>query len=466
MAFVFISYSRKDSAMMAAIRQFFIENGIEYWVDVEGIEDVSVEWRPEIVKALEECAAILVLMSLNSYFSPWVQREIATGTELGKKFIPVLIEDDKIPFDLRTLGRIDLRDGLEPLKLNELLTNVRSVIRSVLKPVETPPVVAEIRPDHLASNPIPMWTMHLVREHLKDIVEKVRRVSKATWRGSLLWFHKEAWYVAAESGRYQDDELRLWMNKGQGFAGTILEKGEVDVPYHSFYPKRYKLGRLQTLLKLTKRQAEITARMGTIICFPVVDRTSNPAQIVGMLSIDSNIRRELPEDTLASIRTMVISLESIIEYTPLPYKCFRGLSNILRVARLVPPLDAPTRAGIYWEHTRTKKLYLIVGSERDITAWSTNAVNYDRKDESQAENIIWQAWTTGQVCYADGPTAECGVALPITAPDGTGGVMGVLYMACERKAERVNLSSQQPFFEELVRLAAKVLESRDGPWDD
>ena len=62
MGYIFISYSRRDSQFVDALRYRLESNGIQVWLDRTDIQGGS-KWRSEIVKAIEGSESIIVVLS-------------------------------------------------------------------------------------------------------------------------------------------------------------------------------------------------------------------------------------------------------------------------------------------------------------------------------------------------------------------------------------------------------------------
>lgn len=112
---VFISYSRKDEAVMRRIATFLRKEGIRVWVDNEKLIPGNPNWEAEVEKAIISAGAVVVLLSLDSKISPWVRREISFAEEYDKRIFPVLISGNEkdIPIRLTTHQRVDLRQNEE-----------------------------------------------------------------------------------------------------------------------------------------------------------------------------------------------------------------------------------------------------------------------------------------------------------------------------------------------------------------
>lgn len=116
MSHVFISYSRTDSEYVERLVKKLQAEGFDVWYDRR--TDYGDEWWEEIVKAIEGCAAFIVVMTPESGKSRWVKREVMRGDKLGKPQFAVLLDGD---FDSSRLWAmfdhtqpIDVRDKSLP----------------------------------------------------------------------------------------------------------------------------------------------------------------------------------------------------------------------------------------------------------------------------------------------------------------------------------------------------------------
>ena len=120
---IFISYSRRDDAVMQRIVAFLREQGFDVWVDNEQLTPGTPIWEAELEKAIKRADAVVVLLSPDSKTSPWVMRELVVAQRHQKEIFPLLVrgdEDTSLHFRLSTYQYIDLREketlGLERLK--------------------------------------------------------------------------------------------------------------------------------------------------------------------------------------------------------------------------------------------------------------------------------------------------------------------------------------------------------------
>ncbi len=113
---VFISYSRKDEAVMRRIANYLGKQGIHVWLDYDRLIPGAPVWEEEIEKAIKAAAAVVVVMSPDSKSSEWVRREISLADQNRKRIFPVLVkgdEDSSVTLRLITRQYLDLRENEE-----------------------------------------------------------------------------------------------------------------------------------------------------------------------------------------------------------------------------------------------------------------------------------------------------------------------------------------------------------------
>ena len=93
---IFVSYSRRDKKTVLRHVTLFRANGLDTWIDESGI-NASSEWAEQIVQAITECDVFILFLSKNSVESENVRKEIGVAASLGKKILPLKIEDVGIP---------------------------------------------------------------------------------------------------------------------------------------------------------------------------------------------------------------------------------------------------------------------------------------------------------------------------------------------------------------------------------
>ena len=85
-----MSYGRRDEDYVVRLVEYLASAGLVVWTD-HGI-DFGSRWAEVIRNQIEECTAVVVVMSPDSGRSEWVEREVAYAQELGKPIFPLLLE--------------------------------------------------------------------------------------------------------------------------------------------------------------------------------------------------------------------------------------------------------------------------------------------------------------------------------------------------------------------------------------
>jgi TolB-like protein len=123
MADIFISYSSKDRQQAEQLTELLSSAGLSVWIDKSGI-DVATSWSAEITKAISDCKAFIVLLSLSSVASANVSKEISLASERKKKILPLDLEPVELPDDIAYHLA-----GLQRAPM----TNIDSIIRAIGK---------------------------------------------------------------------------------------------------------------------------------------------------------------------------------------------------------------------------------------------------------------------------------------------------------------------------------------------
>lgn len=90
MSYVFISYSRNDREYAFKLKDYLEYNGFSTWID-DDIQGGNRWWK-EIEKAIENCAACVVIMTPSSNASEFVEKEYMNAAAKGKQLLPLLLE--------------------------------------------------------------------------------------------------------------------------------------------------------------------------------------------------------------------------------------------------------------------------------------------------------------------------------------------------------------------------------------
>lgn len=112
MSHIFISYSKKNREYARALADRLLDEGFDIWIDDR--IDYGENWERTIFRAIDDCAAFIVIMTPQSYDSLWVQRECHYAEKRGKPPFPIL-QDGEEEFPRYGLTQyVDVRGGYLP----------------------------------------------------------------------------------------------------------------------------------------------------------------------------------------------------------------------------------------------------------------------------------------------------------------------------------------------------------------
>jgi hypothetical protein len=114
---IFISYSFADKAVVDQLVASLKEDGHRIWMDALQLkpgDNISAK----IEEGLDQAEAFLVVISQNSFQSPWVQREFAAIAlqqiaKRERRVIPIKIDDSAVPSYLADRVYVDLSKDVE-----------------------------------------------------------------------------------------------------------------------------------------------------------------------------------------------------------------------------------------------------------------------------------------------------------------------------------------------------------------
>src|SRR5215469_9430248 len=104
----FFSYSRDDSEFVLRVAGDLKAAGANVWLDQLDIVP-GQRWDRAVEDALANCPSILVILSPASVNSTNVMDEVSFALEEKKTVIPVMYKDCTVPFRLRRVQYVDLR---------------------------------------------------------------------------------------------------------------------------------------------------------------------------------------------------------------------------------------------------------------------------------------------------------------------------------------------------------------------
>ena len=116
MAHVFVSYSRRDSAIVDRLVDKLAAARIQTWIDRGGIIGGQT-WTESLVEAIRGATAVLVAVSPDAVESIDVGKEIAVAIDAKRLVLPVLVRPTtdlkRLAYHLTSVQRIDLVDDFD-----------------------------------------------------------------------------------------------------------------------------------------------------------------------------------------------------------------------------------------------------------------------------------------------------------------------------------------------------------------
>jgi len=135
MAKLFVSYSRKDSAVARKLIQAFKDMGQDVWVDWEDIPP-AVDWLEQIFRGIEGSDAFLFLISPDSVASEVCNVEVGRAAQNNKRVIPIVVRDVDPKITNETIRKLNWTFIREQDVFEEGLAKVKTGIELDLPWVE------------------------------------------------------------------------------------------------------------------------------------------------------------------------------------------------------------------------------------------------------------------------------------------------------------------------------------------
>ena len=110
---IFISYSRKDSAVARKLIEEFKNIDLKVWVDWEDIPP-AVGWLDQVLQGIERADAFVFLVSPDSAISEVCKVEVEHARKNHKRIVPILVRDvdaKTVVPTIRDLNWIQMREG-------------------------------------------------------------------------------------------------------------------------------------------------------------------------------------------------------------------------------------------------------------------------------------------------------------------------------------------------------------------
>ncbi|MCQ2472056.1 MAG: TIR domain-containing protein [Clostridia bacterium] len=131
MGYAFISYKREEVKKAEAVRELFMKNGIECWMDTVDIP-AGNNWDMEINDAIESdnCACFVLLLTESTQTSNFILDEIATARDADKDIIPIRLENFSLNSAMRFYLRRRHMEDVESIDEND--SGMKKVVDAVI----------------------------------------------------------------------------------------------------------------------------------------------------------------------------------------------------------------------------------------------------------------------------------------------------------------------------------------------
>lgn len=128
---VFVSYSREDARMAAALVDHLRRARWDVWQDLHGIRG-GEDWSAALTRALRSTDAVVVLVTDDSMRSEWVRREVRAADRAGIVILPVVVDGAPVPDELALIlddvQRVDVHE-LERAQLVRIEDDLLHLVR-------------------------------------------------------------------------------------------------------------------------------------------------------------------------------------------------------------------------------------------------------------------------------------------------------------------------------------------------
>lgn len=200
---VFISYSRKDTAIADRVCAAFDAAGISYFIDRQGIAG-GMEFPVVLAEAIENSRLFLFMASENSYQSKFTNNEVlyAFNEKPHNSLLPYIIDGSRMPPSLRfTFASI----------------NVRNITEHPIDPVLVDDVLRLLGHTRKATNLIP-------RQYSQQELEELKRKGDEYYDAKQYMQASECYRHAANHGySYAQYKLGMMYLDGKGVAHSVSE---------------------------------------------------------------------------------------------------------------------------------------------------------------------------------------------------------------------------------------------------
>lgn len=124
----FFCYSRHDASIVRQTYHFLKNAGYNCWIDMDGIAS-GVRYNREIISAIQQSKCLLYFSSEHSNHSEWAKNEIRFADRIGKRILPIMLDDAPYSEDLiLTLATKQYFDLRQREDMDKLLNAVKEML--------------------------------------------------------------------------------------------------------------------------------------------------------------------------------------------------------------------------------------------------------------------------------------------------------------------------------------------------
>jgi serine/threonine-protein kinase len=127
---IFISYARADRDRVLPLVERLREAGVSYWLDEGNIQGATL-WGKEIVEAIRNSKALVLIATESSFKSNNVAKEVAIASEWEKPILPVYLERIRVPdtlhYQLAGIQHVELFVEQEEAAFNSMLAALHNI---------------------------------------------------------------------------------------------------------------------------------------------------------------------------------------------------------------------------------------------------------------------------------------------------------------------------------------------------
>lgn len=105
---IFVSYSRKDAAIVTPLVQMLRLGGSGVFRDIDHIPP-GVKWRAVLIEAVDSCELLVLFWCCHSSTSAEVEKEYTQAVKAGKLLTPVLLDETPLNAALAEYQVINMR---------------------------------------------------------------------------------------------------------------------------------------------------------------------------------------------------------------------------------------------------------------------------------------------------------------------------------------------------------------------